>query len=62
MNNETKDPKKKKTSDQIGDWLVIGAGIGITFGIIFDNLPIGISMGAALGLIFGAALSLRNKK
>ena len=62
MNNEPKDPKKKKTSDQISDWLVIGAGIGITFGIIFDNLPIGISIGAALGLIFGAALSLKNKK
>lgn len=62
MSNEQKDPQPKKTSDQIGLWLVIGAGIGVTFGIIFDNLPIGISIGAALGLIFGAALSLKNKK
>ncbi len=62
MSNEQKDPQPKKTSDQIGLWLVIGAGIGVTFGIIFDNLPIGISIGAALGLIFGAAFSLKNKK
>jgi F0F1-type ATP synthase membrane subunit c/vacuolar-type H+-ATPase subunit K len=62
MNNEPKDPQKKPPSGQIGDWLVIGAGIGVTFGIIFDNLPIGISIGAALGLVFGAAFSQKNKK
>jgi hypothetical protein len=62
LNNEPKDPKKKKTSDQIGIWLVIGAGIGVTFGILFDNLSIGISMGSALGLIFGTAVSLKNIK
>ena len=62
MSNEQKDPQPKKTPDQIGDWLVIGAGIGVTFGIIFDNLAIGISIGAALGLIFGAAFSQKNKK
>jgi len=62
MSNEQKDPQPEKTSDQIGLWLVIGAGLGVTFGIIFDNLPIGISIGAALGLIFGAAFSLKNKK
>jgi len=62
MNNEQKDPQPKKTQDQISDWFVIGAGIGVTFGIIFDNLAIGISIGAALGLVFGAALSLKNKK
>jgi F0F1-type ATP synthase assembly protein I len=38
MNNESKDPQKKTSPDQIGVWLVIGAGIGVTFGIIFDNL------------------------
>jgi uncharacterized membrane protein len=62
MNNEQKDLQPKKTQDQISDWFVIGAGIGVTFGIIFDNLAIGISIGAALGLVFGAALSLKNKK
>jgi hypothetical protein len=62
MNNESKDPQKKTSPDQIGVWLVIGAGIGVTFGIIFDNLAMGITMGAALGLVFGAAISLEHKK
>ncbi len=62
MNNEPKDLQKKNSPNQIGDWLVIGAGIGVAFGIIFDNLAIGISIGAALGLIFGAAFSQNNKK
>ncbi|MCG2787515.1 MAG: hypothetical protein L6461_20695 [Anaerolineae bacterium] len=62
MNNEPKDPKMKKNTDQIGLWLVLGAGIGVSLGILFDNLAVGISMGAALGLIFGAALSHKNKK
>ena len=62
MNNEPKDPQPKKTSDQIGLWLVIGAGLGTVLGILYHNLPIGISMGAALGLVFGAAISLKNKK
>ena len=60
--NEQKAPQPKKTQDQIGGWLATGAGIGVTFGIIFDNLAISILMGSALGLVFGAALSLRNKK
>jgi F0F1-type ATP synthase membrane subunit c/vacuolar-type H+-ATPase subunit K len=62
MNNEPKDPQQKKTTDQISGWLVLGAGIGVSLGIIFDNLAVGISMGAALGLVFGAALSHKNKK
>jgi hypothetical protein len=31
-------------------------------GIVFHNIAMGITMGAALGLVFGAALSLWNKK
>ena len=62
MSNEQKDPQPKKTQDQISDWFVIGAGIGIAFGIIFDNLPIGISIGGVLGLVFGDAFSQKNKK
>lgn len=62
MSNEQKDPQAQKPPVQIGLWLVLGAGIGVSLGILFDNLAVGISMGAALGLIFGAALSLKNKK
>jgi len=60
MSNEQKDPQKKNPPDQIGTWLATGAGIGVTFGIIFDNRAIGILMGAALGLVFGAALLQKN--
>jgi hypothetical protein len=31
-------------------------------GIVFHNIAIGITMGTALGLVFGAAFSLKNKK
>ena len=60
MNRKTLN--QRKPLDQISDWLVTGAGIGIAFGIIFDNLPIGILIGGALGLVFGAVFSQKNKK
>jgi F0F1-type ATP synthase assembly protein I len=62
MSNEQKDPNPKKTPYQIGLWVVIGAGIGILLGIFFHNIPTSLIFGAALGLVFGAALSQSNKK
>jgi uncharacterized membrane protein len=62
MFNEQKDPQPKKTTDQMGLWVVIGLGIGTLIGFLYHNIPIGITMGAALGLVFGAASSLKNKK
>ena len=62
MSNEQKDSQSKKTPDQIGVWLAIGAGVGVLLGIVFKNIAMGITFGAALGLVFGAALSLKNKK
>ncbi len=62
MSNEQKDPQKKKTVDQIGQWLVSGAGLGLVFGIIYHNIAMGILLGAALGVVFGATISLKNKK
>jgi hypothetical protein len=62
MSNEQKDPQPKKTPDQFGLWLAIGAGLGTFLGILYHNIPIGITFGAALGLVFGAAFSLKNKK
>jgi len=32
------------------------------FGVIFNNRAMGITIGAALGLVLGAAVSLKNKK
>jgi hypothetical protein len=62
MSNEQKDSQSKKALDQIGLWLAIGAGLGTLLGILYHNIPIGITFGAALGLVFGAAISLKNKK
>jgi len=62
MSNGQQDPRPEKHPDQIGLWLVLGAGIGTALGIVFDNIPLGVTGGAALGLVFGAAFSLKNKK
>lgn len=62
MSNEQKEPKTEKTPDQIGLGLAIGAGLGTVIGIFYQNIPMGITFGAALGLVFGAALALKNKK
>ena len=62
MSNEQKDLQPKKTPNQVGLWLAIGAGVGTLLGIVFHNMAMGITMGAALGLVFGAAISLKNKK
>ena len=62
MSIEAKDPQPDKSLNQIGLGLAMGAGVGTLFGILFDNLAIWITFGAALGLVFGAALSQRNKK
>ncbi len=62
MPNKEKDLKPEGKNAPISTWLVLGAGVGVTLGIVFDNLSIGIIIGAALGLVLGAAISLKNKK
>lgn len=62
MSKKQKDPQTQKTPVQIGLWLVIGAGIGVLPGVFFNNIAMGITFGTALGLVFGAALSHKNKK
>jgi len=59
--NEPKTPQTKKNPEQVGLGLVMGAGVGIVFGILFDSISIGITFGAALGLVFGGVLSLKDK-
>ena len=62
MSNEQKDPKSKKTTDQLALWLSIGIALGAGLGVVFDNLPIGVALGLVLGTSVGAALSQKNKK
>lgn len=49
---------KNKKEHKDGTYLSIGVGLGVMFGIIFDNLAIGI----ALGLIFGQLADSNKKK
>lgn len=62
MSKKQKDPQAQKTPVQIGLWLVIGACIGVLPGIFFNNIAMGITFGAALGLVLGVALSQKSKK
>lgn len=50
-------------TNYIGVFLPIGTGLGVSFGIIFENLSIGISLGSAFGLLIGTVVeSLKKKK
>lgn len=43
-------------------YMCLGTGVGVTLGIAFDNLSIGISMGMCLGLVIGAGIDAYYKK
>ena len=45
--SEKKDKKDKKDNNF---YFVLCMGIGLTFGIIFDKLAIGLSLGVVIGL------------
>ena len=42
-------------------YLAVGMGLGVAFGIIFDNLSIGIALGVAFGLGIDAMNARKNK-
>ena len=44
-----------------GIGLALGAGFGLTIGIITGNIALWMPIGAALGLIFGGGLTRQNK-
>ena len=37
--------------------LSVGTGLGISLGVAFDNIPVGMSLGPGAGLAFGMLLS-----
>ena len=43
------DPKKK--SSLADEWFVIGISLGVTFGIIFDNISLWLPIGVCIGLV-----------
>lgn len=32
-------------------WVVAGIGIGTSIGVAFDNIPAGVTLGAAIGIL-----------
>jgi len=48
----------KKPIRWIPIWIAIGAGIGVPF----NNIPIGVGFGTAIGFFLFVILSFRNKK
>ncbi|MCL2578992.1 MAG: hypothetical protein FWE32_03055 [Oscillospiraceae bacterium] len=35
-----------------GAGMTTGAAVGVTFGLVFDNLAVGIALGTAIGVVF----------
>ena len=58
MNNENKSARQRKT---IGVMMMIGIIVGIALGSAFGNVGMGIALGTGVGLMFGAALSARQR-
>ena len=52
------EPKKKSTSD----CLATGIGIGVMFGIIFDNLGLWVPIGLCLGLGLNEWMKRKRRK
>ena len=53
---------EKNETNNTGVFLPIGIGLGVSLGIVFDNLAIGISLGVAFGLGIGPVISAINAK
>lgn len=60
--DENIDEDEASETNYTGFFLSIGAGLGITYGSLFDNLTMGISLGTALGLVIGAVIESSKKK
>ncbi|WP_169738597.1 hypothetical protein [Desulfofalx alkaliphila] len=39
-------------------YLAIGSGLGIVFGVAFDNIPLGL----ILGIVIGLAMDCKNRR
>ena len=52
---------KKDSNNYDYYWFSILTGLGISFGVIFDQLAIGICLGVSLGLALDFALNKKNK-
>jgi hypothetical protein len=42
-------------------WMVIGIGVGTAIGVAYKNIPAGVSIGAATGMLIMLLSFLKNK-
>ncbi|MDZ4180705.1 MAG: hypothetical protein U1E29_15980 [Coriobacteriia bacterium] len=54
--------EESQSSDQMGNWIAIGAGLGTAFGVIYGNIAIGVALGVALGVVIGAVEQSKARK
>ena len=52
-------PKKKSSLAE--NWFVLGISLGVTFGIIFDNIGLWLPLGVGIGLVGPAWKKRMNK-
>lgn len=55
-----KDNKQDKKQQAAGNYLAIGLGFGVAFGIIFDNLPVWLCLGTGIGLLAPSFLKKKD--
>lgn len=60
MFNKNGDKKEKNAKNYMCEGISFGMMCGVTFGIIFKNLPISIGVGMSMGAAIG--LCIRKKK
>ena len=56
------DRTKKEAESSFMFWLSIGVGLGIVFGVMWDNIGVGIALGAGLGIVLDTALSAVQRR
>ena len=50
----------KRKANALAVWIVIGAGVGLAFGVIFGQIGLGIALGAGAGVVIGSVLASRR--
>ena len=55
-----KNEESKKKSDIAGEWLAIGIGLGVAFGIIFENIGLWLPIGVCIGLVGPAMKKIKK--
>ena len=53
--------KEPASSNDSGSALAVGLSLGVLFGIVTDNIGLGMMLGVAVGLCFGPAVGVLRK-